>query len=93
MKVFALAFLLILAACTGGPSEIVRACMTATSAVRAATVLKAQGALTVAQVVTIDRSIATIDPICGADAPPDTTSALALVNDAVFRLNTMGVRY
>jgi hypothetical protein len=52
---------------------------------------KAQGELTPIQIETVDAAIAAIDPVCGADTPPNTAQALNAVNDAVFRLNTMQV--
>ena len=70
----------------GGDSEIVTACETATSALNVATVFKAQGKLTTAQIESIDDAVLIIRPICGAPVKPSSQQALDLVQSAVFAL-------
>ena len=67
-------------------SAIVIACETATSALKVATVFKAQGKLSASQIVSIDSVLLIITPICGAGTKPSGEIALGLVQSAVFTL-------
>jgi hypothetical protein len=88
-----IALVLFLTACAGvnPTARIDLACESASSAVLVLTTLKAQGELTVYQTAQVSRAVDVIDPICGAEVRPTTTTALDAVNRALLVLN--GVRF
>ena len=60
--------------------------MSLSRAINVATVFKAQGKLTTAQIKSIDSALLIVEPICGAPVRPTSQPALDLVQSAIFTL-------
>ena len=67
--------------------QIMRSCAMATSGLKMATALKAQGKLSPVQIAQVDEFVLVVDPICGSEAIVNPDIALMSLEQQLLVLN------